>query len=113
VSWTLLLERLEEVLPWNAAVKTIQTRVSMDGSIRISLKFRAKTHDDALELIDALEASPCFSDVYPSQDSDPGSASQEFEMTLEATHDPFCGSTPPGLPKKIRSASTGRKVTRG
>ena len=83
-----------------------------DGSVKLSVRFRARKHDDALEFIDALEASPCFSDVYPHRDSEPKAPSTDFDMTLDASHDPFCGSPPPGLPKKIRAA-TGRRSSRG
>jgi hypothetical protein len=105
ISWTLLLERLEEVLPWSAALQQVQTSIAIDGSVSLAIRFRARSHDEALAFIDALESSPCFSDVYPSQDSDPKSPSTDFEMMLDARHDPFCGSPPPGLPKKILAAT--------
>ena len=112
VSWSLLLERLEEVLPWSAALQQVQTSIGADGGVKLSLRFRARRHDDALEFIETLEASPCFSDVYPSRDQEPRAPSTDFEMTLEANHDPFCGNPPPGIPKKIRT-TTGKRATRG
>ena len=112
VSWTLLLERLEELLPWSAALQDVQTHVNQEGTVKITLKFRAKTHDDALEFIDTLEQSPCFADVYPSADMDPKAPSTDYQMTIEASHDPFCGSPPPGLSRKHRLA-VGKKVSRG
>ena len=74
--------------PHTLCVSCRQTRMAPDLSIQ------AKTYDDALALIDGLEKSPCFSDVYPSQDIDPKAGAGDVEMTLEATHDPFCGNSP-------------------
>ena len=76
------------------------------------MEFRARTQDDALEFIDALENSPCFSDVYP---TDEGRSTQgEYELTIAAVHDPYCGQAP-ALPAghRLRGAITRRGGGRG
>jgi Tfp pilus assembly protein PilN len=94
VSWTLLLERLEEVLPWSAALSSISTNMVKDG-VRLNFAVRARTYEDALDFIDNLERSPCFSDAYPSGEQE---KDNEFQIEIEADHDPFCGQDPPGAP---------------
>ena len=70
---------------------------------------RAKTYDDALLLIDSLEKSPCFSDVYPRQDANPTAGEADFAMTLQANYDPFCGDAPASVANRKGRASITRR----
>jgi type IV pilus assembly protein PilN len=108
--WSLLLERLEEVLPWKAALQSIQATVGKDGLV-LTLKVRTQTQDELLDFLDALEASPCFSDAYPSTETVQKNGG--FESSIDVHHDPYCGHAPevPGL--KARGAVTRRGTGRG
>jgi hypothetical protein len=108
LSWTLLLQRLEQQLPWQAALRSIHAGVTPE-SVTLDLDVRAKTYDDALLLIDSLEKSPCFSDVYPRQDKDPSTGQSEYAMTLSATYDPFCGDAPASVTQRKGRASITRR----
>ena len=108
LSWTLLLQRLEQQLPWQAALRSIHTNVTPD-SVTLDLDVRAKTYDDALLLLDSLEKSPCFSDVYPRQDANPTTAQSDFAMTLGAIYDPFCGDAPASLSQRKGRGSITRR----
>lgn len=112
VSWSLLLERLEELLPWNAALKQIGTSIGPKG-VRLDLVVRAKTYDDALSVIESLESSPCFSDVYPTSEYDAKAARVDFEMSIDANHDPYCGATPAGAAGRKVKLGIGRRGRRG
>lgn len=108
--WSLLLERLEELLPWRAALESIQARVNRDG-VTLDLRMRAEGQDEILEFIDTLEASPCFSEAYPSTEIELKDGG--FESTITVAHDPYCGNAPevPGM--KARGAVTRRAGSRG
>jgi len=104
LSWSILLERLEELLPWNAALESVRTSVGRDGT-RLSFDVRATSQAEALSFIDALEASDCFQDVYPTGERK--NVQHEIEMTLEALHDPWCGDAP-DLPAGVTLRGAGR-----
>ena len=91
LSWSLLLQRLEEVLPWKAALQSIRASVGADG-VRLQLKVRARSQDEVLDFLDALEASPCFEDAYPLDEG--GADSADFTATIDVAHDPYCGNAP-------------------
>jgi Tfp pilus assembly protein PilN len=104
LSWSILLERLEELLPWNAALESVRTSVGRDGT-RLTLEVRAKSQEEALSFIDTLEASDCFQDVYPTAERK--NVQNQIEMTLEALHDPWCGDAPQ-LPGGLTLRGAGR-----
>ncbi len=105
VSWSLLLERLEEILPWPASLRSIGTSVGTEG-IKLDLEVSVADYDDALTFIDDLEQSPCFSDVYPM-----GERREDgiYELQVETTHDPYCGQAPPAPKRKARAIRGGRR----
>ncbi len=111
LSWSLLLERLEELLPWRAALRSVDASVSADG-VGLTMKARAASQAELLEFIDALERSPCFADAYP---GDEGMvAAGGFDGTITVGYDPYCGNAPeiPGG-KKARGSITRRGGRRG
>jgi Tfp pilus assembly protein PilN len=107
VSWSLLLERLQEVLPWQVRLDSIRTSVGQ-RAIRLSLDLRTREPDYYWELIERLEGHPCFANVYPaSQASEEG---EELEVTLQLDHDPWCGRERPAeLEDTGRSRRAGRR----
>jgi type IV pilus assembly protein PilN len=109
LKWSLLLERLEELLPWKGALRTIQAQVSTDGLV-LTLRVQTATQEELLEFLDALEASECFSDAYPADESTKDGA---FEASVRVAHDPYCGHAPevPGV--KARGSVTRRGAGRG
>lgn len=108
--WSVLLERLEDVLPWKAALQSVQARVTRDG-VTLDLSVRAQGQDELLELLDALEDSECFSDAYPSTEAQLKDGG--FESVITVSHDPYCGHAPevPGM--TARGAVTRRGGSRG
>ena len=111
LSWSLLLERLEDLLPWHAALRSVDASVSQDG-VRLTLRVRAESQSELLDFLDALERSPCFADAYPTEEGDEKGSG--FDGTITVAHDPYCGSAPeiPGG-KKARGAITRRGGRRG
>jgi Tfp pilus assembly protein PilN len=80
LSWSVLLSRLEAVLPANARLLSISPTVN-GGQIHIELQAVAKTREDGYELIKALEAEGHFDDVFPvSLNTSP--RGEEFEITV-------------------------------
>ena len=110
LKWSLLLERLEELLPWKAALQSVQASVGNDG-VMLSLRVRARSQEELLDFIDALEASECFSEAYPGSETIVKGG--EFETNVQVAHDPYCGHAPqvPGM--KARGAVTRRGGSRG
>ena len=93
LSWTLLLDRLEEVVPYDTALANIHTGVGADG-VAMTLEMKARNEDSYLKLLDDLQASPCFDNVYPSVDE--VSTPPEVLATVSFDYDPQCGT---GAPK--------------
>jgi type IV pilus assembly protein PilN len=110
LKWSLLLERLEDLLPWKAALQSVQADVGKEGVV-LSLRVRARSQDELLDFLDALEGSECFSEAYPG--SETIAKGGEFETTVQVAHDPYCGHAPevPGM--KARGAVTRRGGSRG
>lgn len=109
VLWSVLLERLEDLAPWSTALDSIRTSVSGDD-VRLNLTLRAKNQDYYLDLIDALEGSPCFAAVYPGNET--RLQTNEFSLTLQAEYDPRCGDGPPEQAEARRRSRRGGR-TRG
>ena len=63
-SWSLLLTRLEKILPDDVVMTAITPKISGD-LITIRLECIAKSQEVGLELIDNLEQSPAFYEVFP------------------------------------------------
>lgn len=106
VSWTLLLERLQELTPWQVRLDSIQTSVRPDD-VGLTLRLRTTKPDFYWDFIDKLEAHPCFSNVYPSNQSDGDDG--ELEVNLQLDHDPWCGEDNPNRVESRRTARGGRR----
>lgn len=103
VSWSLLLERLQEVTPWDVRLDAIRTSVGEEG-VRISLELRTPKADYYWDMTERLEAHPCFSNVYPANQND--TEGNELEVLLQLDHDPWCGRPNPN-PQGGRSGRRG------
>lgn len=111
VSWTLLLDRLQELVPWRVRLDSIRTQIRKDG-IGLQLDLRTEKHDYYWDFIDKLEAHPCFSDVYPSQQID--GEGGDLEVTLQLSHDPWCGDVDANAAQRhVRKARRPTGGTRG
>lgn len=110
LSWTLLLDRLEEHVPYDAAVKAVRTSVG-PGLVSLDVNLRARNEEYYLLSLEELEKSDCFANVYPS--SDLAAAQGEVEATLSMDYDPSCGTAAPAGPKKSRKAVRPKTRTRG
>jgi hypothetical protein len=111
VSWGLLLERLQEVVPWRVRLDSIRTSVKKDA-IGLALDLRTEKHDYYWDFIEKLEAHECFSDVYPSQQTDLDGG--EIEVILQLKHDPWCGEVAPNAPQRhVKAGRRSRGGSRG
>lgn len=111
ISWNLLLDRLQELVPWRVRLDSIRTSMREDV-VGLSLDLRTEKPDYYWDFIEKLEAHACFSDVYPSQQTD--LASGELNVTLQLNHDPWCGEPNPGAAqRKVRSKRGSRRGNRG
>lgn len=63
-SWTELLEQLENTLPADVRVTTVQPRLD-EGVFTVTLAAEARRTEDVADFIDALEKTGAFRDVYP------------------------------------------------
>lgn len=63
-SWSLLFERLEEVLPYQVRLRSVRPAVGRRG-IEVSLDGASKDHESLLEFEERLIESPWFTLVYP------------------------------------------------
>ena len=64
-------------------------------------------------MIESLESSPCFSDVYPTSELDAKASQGDFEMSIDASHDPYCGDSPAGAAGRKVKFGIGRRGGRG
>ena len=85
------------VMPWKARLDSIQTSPQVDN-VGLRLFVVTPTHDHYWELIQRLEAHPCFSDVYPLNQE--GSTGEELEVVIQLEHDPWCGEPRPNLARR-------------
>jgi len=107
LSWSLLLKRLQEETPWKLRIESIRTTVSQ-AEVSVTLNVVTREQESYLLFIDELEASPCFSDVYP--ESEEREEDGRFSVTLEFEHDPWCGQAPPEiLEERRRRTTSGRR----
>jgi hypothetical protein len=106
VSWSLLLERLQEVTPWDVRLDAIRTSVGEDG-VRLSLELRTPKADYYWDMIQRLEEHPCFSNVYPSNQDDTDGG--ELDVFLQLDHDPWCGRPNPNPQGAERRRRGGRR----
>jgi Tfp pilus assembly protein PilN len=105
LAWSLLLQRLAEVLPWSTALRSVRTSTGERG-VTLNVELRAKNMDFYLDFVDALETSPCFANVYPSTDIP--TTTGEFEATVQLEYDPQCGTGPAEPPRKLGTGARGR-----
>jgi len=111
VSWNLLLERLQELVPWRVRLDSIRTSVRKD-SVGLALTLRTEKPDYYWDFIEKLEAHDCFSDVYPSQQTTLPDG--EIEVTLKLGHDPWCGDMDAdAAQRQLRSRRSSRGGRRG
>lgn len=88
LSWSVLLQRLQELLPWHAKLESIRTTVR-SNVVSLTLEMKTREYENYLKFLDDLEDSTCFSNAYSSSETwDPEG---EFEVTIVVDHDPWCG----------------------
>lgn len=87
VRWSELLARLQDLMPYKAALQSISTSVDRTG-IRMSLEVRTPDQEYFLRTMELLQASPCFSSVYPSSADHRGG---ELVASIDAIYEPECG----------------------
>ena len=63
-SWTELFQRIEETLPADVRITTVQPGVG-PGAFRVTLGAEARRTEDVADFIDALEKTGAFRDVVP------------------------------------------------
>jgi hypothetical protein len=81
-SWTLLFNRLEQVLPPEVKVRSLRPKVDSAG-IHFRVMGTAKTAKAFTDFEENLLESPLFADVYPlSERSEPGRPGIEFSLTF-------------------------------
>lgn len=108
LSWSLLLDRLEELLPWDAALRSVDASVGSAG-VKLTMRVRARDQEQLLDLLDALEASPCFSEAYPGDEKPLGNG--EFDASVTVDHDPYCGNAPQ-IPGGLKARGSMRRGAR-
>jgi hypothetical protein len=89
-SWTLLLSRLERVLPYNVGVAYLQPRFEKDGDIWLDMQFNARKSEAVVETIAALAKDPAFGEVNLRSETsspDPG-APDPFHFLLSTRYEP-------------------------
>lgn len=64
-SWSIFLDRLEEVLPYSVRILSLQPNMDDKGSITIQINALTQERDGLLKFIDALNESPYFANPSP------------------------------------------------
>jgi hypothetical protein len=85
-SWTLLLSRLEGVLPGEVYVTSLAPSVASDGSASLALSFVGKSEESIVRTLDAFAKDPHFHHPTPSSESDPERGQPEgfqFHLTVQ------------------------------
>jgi hypothetical protein len=80
-SWTGLLGRLEEVLPAGVHLVSIAPVIE-EGEVRLAFTAVARTREDALQFVKALQARKDFADVFPTGLDDKQDSGHELGIEL-------------------------------
>jgi type IV pilus assembly protein PilN len=67
-SWTGLFEQIEETLPADVRITTVQPRLD-EGVFKVTLEAQARRTEDVADFIDALEGTGAFREVVPLRES--------------------------------------------
>lgn len=100
-SWTLLLSRLERVLPSNVGVAYLQPRFEKDGEIWLDMQFNARKSEAVVETIAALARNPAFGEVNLRSETaspEPG-APDPFHFLLSTQYEPGPARDAPAPPE--------------
>ena len=87
VSWTRTFLDLEEVLPPNVRVLTIEPRVAYVDRIQLDMTVSAKTPADFIEFLKALEGSELFGSPVLRGSVPPGDVDPTFRYQLAVEYD--------------------------
>lgn len=98
-SWSTLLDELESVLPDDVRLTSVGPRFDDDGSIHLSMQFKAKSSDGMIETMNRMNADPQFRDPFPNTES---SNDEGFTFNLNAEY----------IPLEAKSGSVVRTSTR-
>ncbi len=87
-SWSDLLDRLAEVLPWQVRVVTVSPLLGDEG-VTLVLEAVSKDRDGFLELLDRMVTDPYFDDPRPSRETWPeGGQSSEYLFSMRVLYLP-------------------------
>lgn len=98
-SWSELLDHLENVLADDVRLKSIAPSFQKSGVITLEMQFEAKTADGMIETINAFNATPAFSNPFPSSESQTESNTYTFGLEVEYQ---------PAKPKVIQQTAVAR-----
>jgi hypothetical protein len=88
LSWGLLILDLEETLPWDIRLLSIDPRILENGSIELSLKGMASTREAWLRLLGVLFAAEKFSGPVPISEETPDGGAQGYGFSLRVIYWP-------------------------
>ena len=87
-SWSDLLDRLAEVLPWQVRVVSVSPLLG-DEEVTLVLEAVSKDRDGFLELLDRMVTDPYFDDPRPSRETWPeGGQSSEYLFSMRVLYLP-------------------------
>jgi len=91
-SWTLLLSRLERVLPSEVGLAHLQPRFDKDGEIVLEMQLYARRREAVVSTVAALSRDPAFGEVDLKSETaaDPGSPNP-FQFVLSSPYEPEPG----------------------
>ncbi len=109
LSWVRLLDWMEATMPPAVILMSINPTITEHGNVSLSIRFRARTLDAALNFMRRMRNSKAFSSVNPLSESvSQGNAGIEYLIT--ASYNPSIGPPPPPPADK---ESGGEETNRG
>ena len=87
-SWSVLLDHMAEVLPWQVRVVSVSPSLGDDG-VTLALEAVSKDREGFLDLLDRMVDDPYFDDPLPSRETWPeGGKSSEYLFRMRAIYHP-------------------------
>lgn len=94
-SWSVLLDKLETILPRDVRILNIAPSVGADGAVGLAISFEAKESDGLIRILNNMHADPQFANPFP--------ASEQFTGTVY-TFGINVQFYPPGVPNPHAAA---------
>lgn len=94
-SWSVLLDKLETILPQDVRILSIAPTVEPDGVVGLTINFESKSTDGLIRILNNMHRDPQFANPFPSSETN-NAGLFSFGLTVDFY--------PPGVPNPFAAA---------